>query len=493
MTGEGPLIAALKAAARWDHAPFYTPGHRRGVGLPAGLKPLLGEAAAYDFPELPTIGNLADEDRAIRDSAPIAAAQALAAQTFGAERTWFLVNGSSGGLLAAILATCGEGGKIILPRNVHSSIINGLILAGAWPMFIHPVYGAEQDLAYGITAAAVAEALTIHPDARAVLAVYPTYHGICTDLAAIAEVAHGHGIPLLVDEAHGPHFGFHPDLPPSALSLGADVVVQSTHKVLGALSQAAMLHGQGDRLDWQRLAQCVAMVQSTSPNSLLLASLDGARQQMATAGRELMAQTLALAQCAQQELAQIPKITLLEPPAIPEPGFSYLDPTRLTVFVAGLGRDGFDLDEELMTRGVMAELPMERHLMFIVTLGSRPADLKRLVQVFQALSTEATGELLTLPPQVLPPLPPLLLSPRTASFAPRRAVPLDAAVGQPSGALICAYPPGIPVLMPGEMITAEAIAYLQTLKRLGAQLVGLSDPTLQTLEAIAPSLNSARP
>ncbi len=478
MTEEGPLIAALKAAARWDHAPFYTPGHRRGVGLPAGLKPLLGTAAAYDFPELPTIGNLAGEEGAI------ASAQTLAAQTFGADRTWFLVNGSSGGLLAAILATCGEGGKIILPRNVHSSIINGLILAGAWPVFIHPVYGAEQDLAYGITAAAVAAALAIHPDARAVLVVYPTYHGICTDLAAIAQVAHGQGIPLLVDEAHGPHFGFHPDLPPSALSLGADLVVQSTHKVLGALSQAAMLHGQGDRLPWQRVAQCVAMVQSTSPNSLLLASLDGARQQMAEEGSILMAQTLAMAQWARGELAQIPNVTLLEPPTIPEPGFNSLDLTRLTVFVAGLGRDGFDLDEELMARGVMAELPLERHLMFIVTLGSRREDLQRLIQVFQALSTEATGTLPLLPPQPLPPLPPLILSPRAASFAPRRAVPLAEALGKASGALICAYPPGIPVLMPGEMITEEAIAYLQTLKHLGAQLLGLSDRTLQTLEAI---------
>ncbi|TVQ53246.1 MAG: aminotransferase class I/II-fold pyridoxal phosphate-dependent enzyme [Spirulina sp. DLM2.Bin59] len=484
MTAEGPLIAALKAAARWDHAPFYTPGHRRGVGLPAALKPLLGAAAAYDFPELPTIGNLAAEEGAICDSAPIAAAQTLAAQTFGAERTWFLVNGSSGGLLAAILATCGEGGKIILPRNVHSSIINGLILAGAWPVFIHPAYGAEQDLAYGMTAAAVAEALATHPDVRAVLVVYPTYHGICTDLAAIAEVVHGHGIPLLVDEAHGPHFAFHPDLPPSALSLGADLVVQSTHKVLGALSQAAMLHGQGDRLHWPRLAQCIAMVQSTSPNSLLLASLDGARQQMATAGRELMAQTLALAQWARQELAQIPHVTLLETPSTPQSGFRYFDPTRLTVLVAGLGRDGFDLDEELMARGVMAELPLERHLMFIVTLGSCQQDLDRLVAVFRVLSQETTGPLPTLPPQALPPLPPLLLSPRAATFAPRRAVPLDAAVGEASGALICAYPPGIPVFMPGEMITEEAIAYLQTLKRLGAQLLGLSDPTLATLSVI---------
>lgn len=479
MTEEGPFIAALKAAARWDHAPFYTPGHRRGVGLPAGLKPLLGTAAAYDFPELPTIGNLAGEEGAI------AAAQALAAQTFGADRTWFLVNGSSGGLLAAILATCGEGGKIILPRNVHSSIINGLILAGAWPVFIHPVYGAEQDLAYGMTAAAVATALKSHPDARAVLVVYPTYHGICTDLAAIAAVAHGHGIPLLVDEAHGPHFGFHPGLPPSALSLGADLVVQSTHKVLGALSQAAMLHGQGDRLPWQRVAQCVAMVQSTSPNSLLLASLDGARQQMAEEGSILMAQTLKLAQWARGELAQIANVTLLEPPPIPEPGFSYLDPTRLTVFISGLGRDGFDLDEELMARDVMAELPLERHLMFIVTLGSQQQDVERLVEVFQTLSNETTGTLPLLPPQPLPPLPPLILSPRAASFAPRQAVPLGEAVGKASGALISAYPPGIPVLMPGEMITEEAIAYLQTLKRLGAQLVGLSDPTLQTLEAIA--------
>lgn len=473
-----PLLTQLIAAAQREHAPFYAPGHKRGRGFSAAMAALLQQAAACDLPELPELDNLFAPEGVIE------AAQDLAAATFGAERTWFLVNGSSGGLIAAMLAICGEGDKIILPRTVHRSVISGLILSGAMPVFLNPPYDGARDLSYGITPEAVAQALQEHPDARGVLVVYPTYQGVCGDLGAIASLTHAHGVPLIVDEAHGPHFGFHPDLPPSALSLGADLTVQSTHKVLGALTQASMLHGQGDRIPWTRLNRCLALIQTTSPSYLLLASLDAARAQMSDQGTDLMGQTLALSDRAHSHLAPIPHLDVLTMPDPALPGFWQGDRTRLTLFVDRLGWDGFAVDDWLhTTQGVTAELPLARHLTFILSLGNTVADVDCLVAAMAKLPPR---EPLPPLPTLTPPLPPILLSPRAASFAPTASVAIATAIGQPCGELICPYPPGIPVLMPGEEVTEGAIATLHQIKTLGGQLTGLSDPSLETLQIITP-------
>ena len=244
-----PLVTALQMCAQRSDAPFYTPGHKKGQGVGRSLIHLLGSKVfAADLPELPELDNL------FAPQGAILAAQELAAEAFGADRTWFLVNGSSCGVMAAILATCAPGAKILLPRNVHQSAIAGLIHSGAVPVFLQPEYDRALDIAHSITPDSVSAALTQHPDAKAVLMVYPTYYGACGDVAAIAQLAHQHGIPLIVDEAHGAHFAFHPELPIAALAAGADLVVQSTHKTLSALTQAAMLHLRGDRIDVDRVS-----------------------------------------------------------------------------------------------------------------------------------------------------------------------------------------------------------------------------------------------
>ncbi|MEM8640350.1 MAG: aminotransferase class I/II-fold pyridoxal phosphate-dependent enzyme [Cyanobacteria bacterium P01_G01_bin.54] len=486
------LLRTIQAAAQRPHAPFYTPGHKRGVGASVALRELLGATALQaDLPELPELDNLFAPEGAI------AAAQAVAAQTFGAAQTWFLVNGSTCGVIAAILATCGPGDKIIVPRNLHQSVISGLILSGAEPAFVQPPYDAAMDMAYGLSNEAIALALQSHPDARAVLVLYPTYHGVCTDLAAIATLVHAHNLPLIVDAAHGAHFAFHPELPPSALSCGADLVVQSTHKTLGALTQAAMLHRQGDRVDPQRIGRALQLVQSTSPNYLLLASLDAATAQMAEQGEALMAQTLALAQQAREQLSQLtpltkggrgdldPPLTLLSPPPSPQPGFAHLDRTRLTVRIDRLGQDGFTLDEQLHEQlGVTVELPLERHLTLIISLGNTADDITQLVQAFQALIQNTPTSLAKIP-FPLPPLPlsPFALSPRQACFAPTETRSLSRSVGEVCADIICPYPPGIPILLPGEVITAEAIAYLEQIQRLGGRITGLGEQN--TLQVVA--------
>ncbi|MEG3932033.1 MULTISPECIES: aminotransferase class I/II-fold pyridoxal phosphate-dependent enzyme [unclassified Microcoleus] len=516
-----PLLDALRDRTNHPHAPFYAPGHKGGQGISQPLIDLFGAAVfRSDLPELPELDNLFNPEGAIAE------AQYLAAAAFGAQSTRFLANGSTCGIIAAILATCGPGDKIILPRNIHSSAISGLILSGAIPIFVNPEYNPDWDIANSITPEATASALEQHPDAKAVMIVYPTYHGVCGDLRAIAQITHQYNIPLLVDEAHGAHFNFHPNLPEPAVSAGADLTVQSIHKTLGAMTQASMLHIKGDRIDIQKLNRALQLVQSTSPSYLLLASLDAARQQMALHGEQLMTQTLLLAEKARSRINLIPGLSVLEP--LNTPGFAALDRTRLTVKVSDLGITGFAADEILHSQlGVTAELPMPQHLTFIISLGNTESDIDNLVKALTLLEVTSntivnkpfrggqdaqpllptrnlmccgTGILPVLehpaisqlerrsqkedeilsPPRFSPPP----LSPREAFFSSTETLPADKAVDRLCAELICPYPPGIPVLMPGEIITPAAVDYLQQILAAGGKITGCSDRNLQTLKVV---------
>ncbi|MBE9159944.1 aminotransferase class I/II-fold pyridoxal phosphate-dependent enzyme [Nodosilinea sp. LEGE 06152] len=485
-----PLLSALQASSRRPHAAFYAPGHKRGQGASPRLKELLGAALAADLPELPELDNLFAPEGVILE------AQELAAEAFGADRTYFLANGSTCGIEAAILATVGPGEKIIVPRNAHRSVVAGLVLAGAMPVFVSPEYNRELGLALGVKAEDVATALVEHPDTRAVLLVSPTYHGICSNVGAIAALAHHHGIPLLIDEAHGPHFAFHPDLPTPALALGADLVVQSTHKVLGALSQAAMLHTKGNRIDSLRLQAALQLTQSTSPNALLLASLDAARHQVVSEGKALLSGTLALAQHMRRELGQILGLTVIDQPAVS--AFSSvgdLDLTRLTVDVSGLGITGLEADEILHAElGVTVELPELRHLTLIVSLGNTEADGQQCVVGLRSLAERFIPQRSIADrwpqPVVDPANTPYTLpemSPREAFFAATETVAASAAVGRLSADTISAYPPGIPTLVAGEQITAAAIAHLTAIKQQGGYVTGGDAPERFRVIALKPS------
>ena len=475
-----PLLNALKEIVSQPHAAFYAPGHKQGKGSSYDLVDLIGKSVLKaDLPELPELDNLFAPEGAIEQ------AQKLAALAFKADRTWFLVNGSSCGIVAAILATCGAGEKIILPRNIHSSAIAGLVLSGAIPIFINPEYDPEVGLAYNVTPEAVALTLKQHPDTKAVMMLHPTYQGICSDLRAIAQITHQYDIPLLVDEAHGAHFGFHDDLPPSALGVGADLTVQSTHKVLSAMTQASMLHLKGDRVCSQRISKALQLMQSTSPSYLLLASLDAARCQVATQGHQLMTRTISLATQAKQKIAAIPRLSVLSPNQ--QAGCQDVDPTRLTIDVSQLGITGFAADEILHERlKVTCELPLLHHLTFIISLGNTAEDIEQLIQACQTLSQLASDRTIPAPltPHPLSFIPYPLKSPREAYFAATQTIPLARSCDRLCGELICPYPPGIPLLMPGEIITEEAINYLQQIINAGGTITGCKDPTLKTIEIL---------
>ncbi len=467
-----PLLTALQTGADRHDAGFHTPGHKKGQGSAPAFRALIGDRALRaDLPELPELDNLFAPQGVIQQ------AQLLAAEAFGADRTWFLANGSTGGVIAAILATCNPGDTIILPRNVHQSVISGLILGGANPVFVMPEYDADWDIAHGVTATAIGQALQQSPQAKAVLIVSPTYYGVCCNVAEIAELSNRHNIPLIVDAAHGAHFKFHPDLPITALDAGADVVIQSTHKTLAALTQAAMLHLRGQRVNADRMTRSLQLIQSTSPNYLLLASLDAARQQMATMGKQLLTQILTLVESVIRQIAIMPNIQVFDYPLL-------CDRTRLTITVSDLGITGFTADTILTEQfGVICELPSLRNLTFIFSIGTTARDADRLVHAIAQLAQQSHALEPIPTPTQLPPAE-TVISPREAFFAEAQTVAIAESINQVSAELICPYPPGIPLLLPGERITAGAIEYLQQVKRSGGFISGCADPELQTIQVI---------
>lgn len=475
-----PLISALKTVATSSHSPFYTPGHKRGVGISPHLADLLGKTVF-----LADLTELAELDNLFAPQGVIQAAQELASAAFGAEQTWFLVNGSTCGIVAAILATCGMGDKLILPRNVHSSVISGLILSGAMPVFLYPEYDPVLDIAHSVTPQSVESALQEHPDAKAVMIVYPTYYGVCGDLGAIAHLTHKYNIPLLVDEAHGAHFAFHPQLPNSALALGADLTVQSIHKTLSALTQASMLHIQGNRIDVECLKKSLQLVQSSSPSYLLLASLDAARHQIAMSGEALMSETLQLAQMGKTQIRQIPLLSVPLTQNHKSPGFIALDETRLTVNVSKLGLTGFAVEEILSEKfGVTPEFSSLQHLTFIISLGNTRTDIEHLVQALSQLVETSPKTAIRPRNQYKISSSKISLSPREAFFAERETLPLKQAYGRICAETICPYPPGIPILLPGEIITQQAGEYLQQIQSLGGFITGCSDTNLQDVQVL---------
>jgi arginine decarboxylase len=470
-----PLLDAIISNAKRSHAPFYTPGHKQGKGISTKLADYFGKSVfSADLTELTQLDYLFAPDGVIKQ------AQQLAAEAFGASQTWFLVNGSTCGIEAAILATCSDGDKIILPRNVHSSVISGLILSGAIPIFINPEYDTNLDIAHSITLQSLEKALQKHPDAKAVMMVYPTYYGVCGDIKAIAKLTHDYNIPLLVDEAHGAHFAFHPQLPISALNAGADLTVQSIHKTLGAMTQASMLHVQGNRININRLNKSLQLTQSTSPSYILLASLDAARQQIALHCTELLTFTLQLAEEARYRINQIQGLSVFE--------HFNLDKTRLTVTVSNLGITGFEAEEILDEKlNVTPEFASLKTVTFIISLGNTEEDIEKLVKAFKTLALEFKKPLLENKKRLLWNISEsniLHLSPRQAFFAATETLSIKETINRTCAEIVCPYPPGIPVLIPGEKITSAVVEHLLNVKAMGGFISNCADTTLSTLKVV---------
>lgn len=481
-----PIIDALDHYVDERVARFHMPGHKGGRYIEPRVARLLGAGAfAADVTSVEGMDDLQ------QPTGIIAEAQRLAAAAFGAERSYLLVNGTSCGVQAMVLAVCGPGDELIVARNIHKSILAGLILAGATPVFVQPDLHPGTGIPLGVPPERVASALAEHPGARGVLLVSPNYHGVASDLARISRIVHAAGKPLLVDEAHGAHFAFHPALPPTALYSGADACAQGIHKSLGALTQAAMLHLQGDRVDPARVEAALRLLQSTSASYLLLASLDGTRRQLARAGRRLLARVLRLADAARRQLAALPGLFCPYQELL-DAGAAAVDPCKIAVQVDGLGLTGQEAELELRYRHrIQVEMSDAFGVLLFFGLGTANDDVARLVAAFRQLGERHAGapanDRLRLARSACaspPPLPPQALPPRDAFFAETRLVPLEHAVGEVVAETIACYPPGIPIVCPGELLTPEACEYLRVARRVGLRLQGVADPDLQRVRVV---------
>jgi arginine/lysine/ornithine decarboxylase len=372
-------------------------------------------------------------------------------------------------------------------------MLTALILTGARPVYVAPRLHPELGIGVGVHPDDVAAALDAHPAAKLVALVSPSYFGVATDLAEVTRVAHDRDVTVYVDEAWGPHFAFHPELPPSAMAAGADGAVTSTHKTLSSLSQSSLLNVRGGRVDPDRVASAVRLTQTTSPLVPLLASVDACRRQMALEGEALLGRTLRLAAQARQRLGALPGLEVLDAGRL---GLDprRLDPTKLVIDVAGLGLSGLETERRL--RDLYAIAPEGSDLSSVVcflTVGDTRFSVEQLVGAFAALCAEvrlhgADRGRAWAPPRssgvaVAP--GPQALTPRDAFFAPSRAVPLAAAVGEVAAELVTPYPPGIPVLAPGEVVTADKLAYLADGGAHGMYVCGPADPSLATIRVVA--------
>jgi arginine/lysine/ornithine decarboxylase len=508
-----PLYERLIEHKSKQTASFHVPGHKNGAAIPqavCGLKAIM----ELDYTEITGLDDLHQPEGVIRE------AELLAAECYGADRTFFLVQGSTLGNLAMILSVCQPGDLILVDRFVHKSVLNGLMLAQARAVFLTPAWDPATGYAAGIDAVAFQEALRRYPEAKAVFLTRPNYFGYASDLSYIVDTAHRAGAAVLVDEAHGAHFGFHEAVPVSALSFGADAVVQSTHKMLSALTMGAMLHVRSSRVDPEWIARTIRMLQTSSPSYPIMASLDVARQLIHTRGREMLAQGLAAVQRFIDGMNEMPWFVLpnqmrcyqthgeedsddtaaVSPVKRSEHRENsgllmrrLRDPFKQPVRDATGTLSGYELQELLEQHGCMVEMADPSHVLLVFSPFSTSADSDRVARALGLISEQyqlGDQERLerSLDPMRFPLLPP---SSEPVSFArPSRhrdeiiELPLTEAAGYYSADMIIPYPPGIPFIYPGERISASVVEGLQTMARLGARFQGGSDSSLSKVRVV---------
>lgn len=476
-----PLFTGLLEHASKNPIQFHIPGHKKGMGMNPTFREFLGEnALSID------LINIAPLDDLHHPKAMIKEAQELAAEAFGADHTFFSVQGTSGAIMAMIMATCSPGDKLIVPRNVHKSILSAIIFAGAIPIFIHPVMDEHLGIAHGITPRAVEKALRQHPDAAAVLVINPTYFGISGDLRQIVRTAHNYEVPVLVDEAHGVHIHFHEEMPISAMQAGADMAATSVHKLGGSLTQSSILNVREGLVDVNRVKTVLSMLTTTSTSYILLASLDMARQHLAMNGHLLAEQAIKLANHAREEINKIPRIHCMGPEILGQPATYAMDPTKLLIHVRDLGITGWEVENWLREKHrIEVEMSDLYNVLCFITAGDTPETIQKLVDALSDLAVEFSHTQADERPKIsLPKIPTLSVSPRDAFYSETESVLLEEAEGLVSTEFIMVYPPGIPIIMPGEIITQDNIQYILQNIRAGLPVQGLEDETLSTIKVV---------
>lgn len=476
-----PIFDSLMEYYNRETIPFHVPGHKKGEGMDEKFKNFVGtNILAIDV----TVFQLVDSLH--HPTGPILEAMKLAADAYGADMSFISIHGTSGAIQAMVMSVVGEGDKIIVPRNVHKSITAGIILSGATPIFMQPEIDKNLGIAHGVTPETVENALKANPDAKSVLIINPTYYGVATDIRKIADIVHSYDIPLIVDEAHGPHLSFNDKLPISSLKAGADMCAQSTHKIIGAMTQASFLHVRSERININRVQSVINLLQTTSPSYPLMASLDVARMQIATKGQGLLDKAIELANYARGEINKIPGLYCFGDEIIGQPGVVALDPTKITMTCKGLGLTGYELDHMLADNyHVQLELSDLYNALAVGSFGDTKESINKLIDALKDISSKYYGTL-PIKGDVLdtPSIPQRSMTPREAFYKDKIAVSLRESIGYVSGEFLLAYPPGIPIVCPGEILTKEIIDYVEALKAANLYVQGTEDPTVETIKVV---------
>ncbi|MCL5037259.1 MAG: aminotransferase class I/II-fold pyridoxal phosphate-dependent enzyme [Chloroflexi bacterium] len=485
-----PYYDALFDYTRSDILTFHVPGHQRGRGAHPRMIELLGEKAlAADCTQVLGLDDMH------QPHGPVKFAQELAAIAYGADATFFLINGSSSGNHIMILAACRPGDKIILPRNSHRSAVGAMILSGVMPVYVMPEFDPEMRVDHTVTPDKYEQAIEEHPEAKAIYALSPTYYGATADLRSIVEIGHKNNLVVMVDEAWGPHLHFHPDLPESAMDAGADMCINSTHKLIAGMSQGSMIHIKGNMVDRGHLHAILRLFLSTSPSCIIVSSLDVARMQMFFDGRAMLDNAIKNAEWAREQVNNIPGLHAWGDELLGRPGVFNMDKTRLVISSVEAGFTGYQMERFLRyDHNIQVEMSDLFNVLALITIAHTREDVARLVRALEKVVVEHKGEgdLNRLKEEhrsgksgiQLPDWPPQVMTPREAFFADYKTIPFPHAAGRISSELITPYPPGIPLVCPGEKITHEIIEYAMLELAAGVKIQGPVDDTLGTIRVV---------
>lgn len=472
---EIPLLQSLKEYSNKDISCFDVPGHVKNQGVKI-LNTYFGEdLMSMDINSSPQMDNVSNPKSIIKH------AQDLLAKAYKSDKAFFITNGTTGAIQIMILSTINPGDKVLLPRNIHKSVINALILSGGEPVFIEPEYNEELGISLNIDAEKVKAVLQENNDIKAIFLLNPTYYGACCDLERIIKICREKDVLVLVDEAHGAHFPFNEELPVSAMELGAHMSAVSMHKSGGALTQASVLLVNKD-IDGDKVQQIVNMIQSTSASYLLMASIDGARYHLVNNGQSQLLNAIKLARYAKSRLNKIDNIKVISKELLKNKGVHLIDETKLCINVKELNLTGFEV-YDLLYKGfdIQVELGDMNNILAIISLGTTKEDVDKLINALEIIAMISNKNIKQKNIKIKQINPIVKLNPREAFYANKQSININDCVNKVSGESIMAYPPGIPVVAPGELITQEIIDYIKLLKENNAYLCDMKDKTLETI------------
>ncbi len=472
-----PIYEALQNFRQMRVVPFDVPGHKHGKGNPE-LTEFLGEqCVGIDVNSMKPLDNLCHPVSVIRE------AEMLAADAFGAAHAFLMVGGTTSSVQSMVLSTCKRGDKIILPRNVHRSVINALVLCGAIPVYVNPEVDRRLGISLGMQREQVAKAIAEHPDAVAVFVNNPTYYGVCSDLRAIVKMAHDAGMYCLADEAHGTHFYFGDGMPVSAMAAGADMAAVSMHKSGGSLTQSSLLL-IGPNMNEGHVRQIINLTQTTSGSYLLMSSLDISRRNLVQRGRQVFSKVIQMADYAREEINAIGGYYAFGRELINGNSIFDFDPTKLSIHTRAIGLAGIEVYDLLRDEyDIQIEFGDIGNILAYLSIGDRPQELERLVsalaEIRRRFQTDSNGLLSQeyIDPEVV-------TSPQEAFYAAKKSMPLAESAGMVCSEFVMCYPPGIPILAPGERITQDILDYIEYARVKGCSLTGPEDPAILNINVL---------